>query len=232
MQITFRGACRTVTGSSHEIQFGGKRVLLDCGFFQGKRAEANEKNRWFAFPPAEVDAVILFHAHIDHSGKLPKLAQKGFCGPIYATGATVDLCQSMLAASSPIAQTAKSNPSTPSPTLPSRCSARCRGTFSHRHGRHQLHGLRSRPNVRLAVREGRPACSFPATLAARTSPSFAIPNRPTPPTSSSSKARAATVSINRSSRPRPSLPKPSIAPPSAAAKSSPPPSPWDARSRS
>ena len=97
MQITFRGACRTVTGSSHEIQFGGKRILLDCGFFQGRRAEANEKNRWFAFPPAEVDAVVLSHAHIDHSGKLPKLVQKGFRGPIYTTAATVDLCKSMLA---------------------------------------------------------------------------------------------------------------------------------------
>jgi metallo-beta-lactamase family protein len=97
MQITFRGACRTVTGSCHEVQYGGKRVLLDCGFYQGRRSEANELNRAFAFPPSEVDAVVLSHAHIDHSGKLPKLVQRGFRGPIYTTPATVDLCKVMLA---------------------------------------------------------------------------------------------------------------------------------------
>ena len=97
MQITFRGACRTVTGSSHELQHAGKRILLDCGLFQGRRAEANEKNRWFGTPPDEIDAVVLSHAHIDHSGKLPKLVQQGFHGPIFTTPATVDLCKAMLA---------------------------------------------------------------------------------------------------------------------------------------
>lgn len=97
MQITFRGACRTVTGSSHEIQHAGKRILLDCGLFQGRRAEANEKNRSFGHSAREVDAVVLSHAHIDHSGKLPKLVQKGFRGPIFTTPATVDLCTAMLA---------------------------------------------------------------------------------------------------------------------------------------
>lgn len=97
MQITFRGACRTVTGSSHEIQHAGKRILLDCGLFQGRRSEANEKNRWFGHSAKEVDAVVLSHAHIDHSGKLPKLVQQGFRGPIYTTPATVDLCKAMLA---------------------------------------------------------------------------------------------------------------------------------------
>jgi metallo-beta-lactamase family protein len=97
MQITFRGACRTVTGSSHELQHGGKRLLLDCGLFQGRRTEANEKNRWFGTPPNEIDAVVLSHAHIDHSGKLPKLVQQGFHGPIFTTPATVDLCKAMLA---------------------------------------------------------------------------------------------------------------------------------------
>jgi len=96
MQITFRGAARTVTGSQHEIQSGGRRLLLDCGMYQGRRAEAAERNKNFAFPPSEVDAVLLSHAHIDHSGNLPNLTSKGFQGPIFTTSATRDLCNSML----------------------------------------------------------------------------------------------------------------------------------------
>lgn len=96
MQITFRGAARTVTGSSHEIQTGGRRFLLDCGMYQGRRAEAADRNKNFAFPPSEVDAVLLSHAHIDHSGNLPNLTSKGFQGPIFTTSATRDLCSSML----------------------------------------------------------------------------------------------------------------------------------------
>ena len=96
MQITFRGAARTVTGSSHEIQTGGRRFLLDCGMYQGRRSEAADRNKNFAFPPSEVDAVILSHVHIDHSGNLPNLTSKGFQGPIYKTSATRDLCNSML----------------------------------------------------------------------------------------------------------------------------------------
>ncbi|MBM3788023.1 MAG: MBL fold metallo-hydrolase [Acidobacteria bacterium] len=96
MQITFRGAARTVTGSMHEIQSAGKRIVLDCGLYQGRRKEAAARNRNFPFPPSEVDAVLLSHAHIDHSGNLPNLVKRGFSGPIFTTPATIDLCASML----------------------------------------------------------------------------------------------------------------------------------------
>lgn len=96
MQITFRGACRTVTGSMHEIQHAGKRIILDCGLYQGIRKEASERNRKFDFPAYGVDAVVLSHAHIDHSGNLPNLVKSGFDGPIYTTPATKDLCNAML----------------------------------------------------------------------------------------------------------------------------------------
>jgi metallo-beta-lactamase family protein len=97
MQIEFLGAARTVTGSMHLVHANGARILLDCGLFQGKRAEANERNRTFPFDPAEIDAVILSHAHIDHSGNLPGLVKQGYRGPIYCTPATADLCSIMLA---------------------------------------------------------------------------------------------------------------------------------------
>jgi metallo-beta-lactamase family protein len=96
MKITFRGAARTVTGSMHEIQTEGRRLLLDCGMYQGRRKEAAERNKHFPFPPAEVDTVLLSHAHIDHSGNLPNLTSNGFRGPIFTTPATIDLCASML----------------------------------------------------------------------------------------------------------------------------------------
>jgi metallo-beta-lactamase family protein len=97
MKLTFWGAARTVTGSKHLLELAsGHRLLLDCGLFQGRRAEADEKNRNFGFDPASIDAVLLSHAHIDHSGLLPKLWQDGFRGRIYATHATYDLCGLML----------------------------------------------------------------------------------------------------------------------------------------
>ena len=97
MQLQFWGAAQTVTGSLHVVQFdNGKTLLLDCGLYQGRRAEANERNRTFPVPPAEVDAVLLSHAHIDHSGLLPKLYAEGFRGRVYATHATRDLCALML----------------------------------------------------------------------------------------------------------------------------------------
>ncbi|MCC6264612.1 MAG: MBL fold metallo-hydrolase [Bryobacterales bacterium] len=96
MRLTFRGAAQTVTGSLHELKVEGRRILLDCGLYQGRRSEANEINRNFAFPPAEVDAVVLSHAHMDHSGNLPSLVKNGFTGPIFASSATADLCDSML----------------------------------------------------------------------------------------------------------------------------------------
>lgn len=96
MQITFRGAARTVTGSMHEIQTGSRRFLLDCGMYQGRRSEAAQRNTRFPFPPSEVDALLLSHAHIDHSGNIPNLTSKGFGGPIFTSSATIDLCSSML----------------------------------------------------------------------------------------------------------------------------------------
>lgn len=96
MKITFWGAARSVTGSLHEVRVNGKRYLLECGLYQGRRKEARERNTQFPFDPAAVEAVILSHAHIDHSGNLPTLVKKGFRGPIYATPATVDLCGPML----------------------------------------------------------------------------------------------------------------------------------------
>ncbi|MFA4890912.1 MAG: MBL fold metallo-hydrolase [Candidatus Gracilibacteria bacterium] len=96
IKIQFCGAAKEVTGSKHLIEFKGKKILLDCGMFQGKRKEAAEKNSKFPFDPKKVDAVILSHAHIDHSGSLPMLVKQGFNGPIYSTFATRDLCNYML----------------------------------------------------------------------------------------------------------------------------------------
>lgn len=96
MTIQFLGAAQTVTGSMHLVSVNGSRILLDCGLFQGKRAESYERNRAFPFDAAAINAVILSHAHIDHAGNLPNLVKNGFTGPIYSTGATRDLCQVML----------------------------------------------------------------------------------------------------------------------------------------
>ncbi len=96
MIIEFQGATRTVTGSMHVLHIGDKRILLDCGLFQGRRAESIERNKNFPFEPVSVDAVVLSHAHIDHSGNLPNLVRQGYTGPIYCTLATRDLCRVML----------------------------------------------------------------------------------------------------------------------------------------
>lgn len=96
LKIKFCGAAKEVTGSKHLIEFNGKKILLDCGMFQGKRKEAAEKNSVFPFDPKEIDVVILSHAHIDHCGSLPMLVKQGFSGPIYSTFATRDLCNYML----------------------------------------------------------------------------------------------------------------------------------------
>jgi len=96
MKLTFWGAARTVTGSMHELSVSGRRYLLECGLYQGRRKESFERNSQFPFAPSAIDAVILSHAHIDHCGNLPTLVKKGFQGPIYTTPATVDLCDAML----------------------------------------------------------------------------------------------------------------------------------------
>ena len=96
MKITFFGAAQTVTGSMHLVEANGKRILLDCGLYQGHRKEAFERNRNMPVDPAEIDAVILSHAHIDHSGNLPQLVRRGFRGKVYARTATIDLVNVML----------------------------------------------------------------------------------------------------------------------------------------
>ncbi len=96
MKIHFLGAAQTVTGSMHLLEVNGSRVLLDCGLFQGRRKETYRRNRNFPFDPGQLDAVILSHAHIDHSGNLPNLVNQGFEGPIYTTYATAHLDNIML----------------------------------------------------------------------------------------------------------------------------------------
>jgi metallo-beta-lactamase family protein len=96
MRIHFNGAARTVTGSQYLLEVNGQRLLLECGLFQGRRKESYERNLNFQFNPKKLDAVVLSHAHIDHSGNLPNLVKKGFNGPIYATPGTVALCDLML----------------------------------------------------------------------------------------------------------------------------------------
>ena len=96
MKITFHGAARTVTGSQHLLHINGYRLLLECGLYQGRRQESYERNRNFPFDPAKIEAVILSHAHIDHSGNLPHLVKKGYRGPIYTTHATAHLANIML----------------------------------------------------------------------------------------------------------------------------------------
>ena len=96
MRLTFWGAAQTVTGSLHLLEYADRRVLLDCGLYQGRRAEAKRLNAEFPVRPADIDAVLLSHAHIDHSGLLPKLHKDGFRGPVYCTHATKDLCGAML----------------------------------------------------------------------------------------------------------------------------------------
>ena len=96
MKIHFNGAAQTVTGSQYLIELNGKKLLLECGLFQGKRQDSYEKNRKFRFQPSELDAVILSHAHIDHSGNLPNLIKNGYNGPIYTTPATARLADVML----------------------------------------------------------------------------------------------------------------------------------------
>jgi metallo-beta-lactamase family protein len=95
-KITFLGAAGAVTGSKYLVEAGGKRLLVDCGLFQGPK-ELRQKN-WDRFPidPASIDWIVLTHAHIDHTGYLPRIVRDGFRGPIYANAATHELCQLLL----------------------------------------------------------------------------------------------------------------------------------------
>ena len=106
MKLTFHGAVRSVTGSRHLLETNGNRVLLDCGLFQGRREETERRNRYLGFDPKEIDTVLLSHAHIDHSGALPALARYGFSGKVFATKATADLSEVLLADSAHIQESA------------------------------------------------------------------------------------------------------------------------------
>lgn len=97
LALTFHGSARTVTGSCHEFTLGAARVLVDCGMFQGSRTLEGLNKGAFGFDPRKVDAVILTHAHIDHSGLLPRLVAEGFEGPIWCTQPSADLLEYMLA---------------------------------------------------------------------------------------------------------------------------------------
>ena len=96
MKIHYLGAARTTTGSIYLMEVNGARILLECGLYQGRREESEARNREFPFDPSTLDAVILSHAHIDHSGNLPALCRRGFTGNIWSTFATRDLCAVML----------------------------------------------------------------------------------------------------------------------------------------
>lgn len=96
MKITFHGAAQTVTGSQYLIEVNGKKIMLDCGLFQGKRKESFERNRSEFCHGKNIDCLVLSHAHIDHSGRIPCLVKNGFTGDIFCTSATRDLCAVML----------------------------------------------------------------------------------------------------------------------------------------
>ena len=96
MKITFLGATQMVTGSNFLVEAAGKKFLVDCGMFQGREELEEENYNPFDYDPKEIDFMLLTHAHIDHSGRIPKLYNEGFSGPIYAQKATCDLCSIML----------------------------------------------------------------------------------------------------------------------------------------
>lgn len=105
MKITFLGAAKTVTGSNFLVEAAGSKFLVDCGMYQGKAAQEMENSEDFLFDPKEIDFMLLTHAHIDHSGRIPKLYNEGFRAPVYAHKATVDLCSIMLPDSGHIQET-------------------------------------------------------------------------------------------------------------------------------
>lgn len=95
MQIAFYGACQGVTGSQYLLEVNGHKLLLECGLFQGRREETYKRNRHPRYPAEQVEAVVLSHAHLDHSGNLPRIKAKGFTGDVHCTHATHDLCTHM-----------------------------------------------------------------------------------------------------------------------------------------
>jgi metallo-beta-lactamase family protein len=104
MDIVFHGAAGEVTGSSHLVEIAGKRVLLDCGMVQGDRNADERSAADFPFDPASIDVLVLSHAHIDHTGRVPLLVKRGFSGPIFTHPATIDLAAIMLGDAAHITQ--------------------------------------------------------------------------------------------------------------------------------
>ena len=96
MKLTFLGAARTVTGSCYLLEVGGHKMLLDCGMFQGSKLVKSFNEREFMFAPNEIEAMVLTHAHVDHSGLIPKLAKQGFKGKVHCTKSTLELCNILL----------------------------------------------------------------------------------------------------------------------------------------
>ncbi|MCK4467761.1 MAG: MBL fold metallo-hydrolase, partial [Desulfobacterales bacterium] len=96
MHVTFYGGVREVTGSMHLVATETDRILLDCGMFQGRRKETEQKNRVFSFDPQIITNIVLSHAHIDHSGRIPLVTKNGFNGNIICTRATADACEYLL----------------------------------------------------------------------------------------------------------------------------------------
>lgn len=137
--IQFCGAAQTVTGSQHLIEVNGKRILLDCGLYQGRRSETYERNLQFPFDPALIDVLVLSHAHIDHSGNIPNLVKQAFTGEIISTHATRDLCVAMLVDSAHIQENdaefvnkkrAKHGEPPIEPLYTQEDATRCLGSFS------------------------------------------------------------------------------------------------------
>lgn len=93
MKISFHGAAEGVTGSCHLLDCAGKRVLIDCGMYQGGRELAEENADEFGFDPASIDFLLLTHAHLDHCGRIPLLVKRGFSGEIITTAASVELAR-------------------------------------------------------------------------------------------------------------------------------------------
>ena len=102
INLSFHGAARTVTGSRHLLDVNGYRILIDCGLFQGRRADTYQRNLNFSFDPRSIDSVIISHAHMDHLGDLPNLVKQGFSGDVNCTSATLDLANIMLTDSAKI----------------------------------------------------------------------------------------------------------------------------------
>ena len=110
MTLSFYGAAKAVTGSKHLLSLeNGKRILLDCGMFQGSGDMVQELNQSFDFDPAGIDYLLLSHAHIDHAGLIPRLVKLGFTGKIYCTPPTLELCRLTLMDSAGIQQAEASN---------------------------------------------------------------------------------------------------------------------------